>query len=91
MPELGEREWWTVGAVADLLGVHRVSVHRIPRDELGYVEHGRRKVRRYSPADVRAYADARAVTTGGVPGVLAMVVDHERRLVAVEEQLGGAT
>lgn len=54
----------SAGEVATRLGVHRATVHRIPAEDLGYAEVGRRRARRYLRADVEAYADRMAAAVG---------------------------
>jgi len=86
-----EEEWWTAGRVAEELEVHRVSVNRIPREDLPYTEHGGRKVRRYDPEVVRAYAATRtAPPDTSLAGILAdherRLADHERRLNTIEDR-----
>lgn len=59
-----EAQRMSAGEVATRLGVHRATVHRIPAEDLGYVETGRRRARRYLRADVEAYADRMAAVIG---------------------------
>jgi excisionase family DNA binding protein len=49
-----------IAQVAELLGVHRHTVKRIPVEELPYFRVGRRGDRRYIIEDVRRYIEERA-------------------------------
>jgi hypothetical protein len=81
--------------VARILGIHRSSVHRIPRDQLPYAEIGRRRARRYRDGDVEAYAeqttqvDQQTLIASIASRVTACEVrldEHAVRLTALEER-----
>jgi hypothetical protein len=80
-------EVWTVGKVADFLGVHRVTVHRISRTQLPYTEHGGRKIRHYDPNIVKVYgAGCVHPIDESLAGILA---SHETRISNLETHLRG--
>ena len=91
--EQGPEEWWPASRAAKLLGIHRVTLHRIPRDQLPYREIGARRIRRYRPDDVRAYAAGQDAPPGeSLPSLVAeqgrILAEHEARIRAIEERLG---
>lgn len=83
MPEPAPVEWSST-RVAEFLDTYRSTVLDIPRERLPYREVGRRRMRRYRPADVRAYA-AGQEPQPPEPGTIA---DHEARLQRIERVLG---
>lgn len=82
-----KQEAWTVSKVASFLGIHRVSVYRIPRDKLPYLEHGRRKIRHYDPAIVQAYENGCASPID--ESLAGTISSHEKRISELERHLRG--
>lgn len=94
MPEQEpEEEWWPSSRAAAHLGIHPVTLNRMPREELPYREIGKRRIRRYRPDDVRAIKAGQAAPAGEtLPSLVAeqgrTLADHEARLKAIEDKLG---
>jgi hypothetical protein len=91
--EQDPEEWWPASRAARLLGIHRVTLHRIPRSRLPYREIGERKIRRYRPDDVRAYTAGQDAPPGeSLPSLMAeqdrILAEHEARLRRIEDRLG---
>ena len=87
--EIEPEDSLSAAEVARLLDVHRATVHRIPGDQLPYVEVGRRRLRRYRRSDVVQYRAE--TTTSSLAELVADVarcseqlVQHDRRISALE-------
>lgn len=78
-------EQWTVSRVAAYLGIHRVTVNRIPCDQLPYRACGKRKIRYYDSEVVIAYG-AGCVPTEA-PSVLGMLTAQSRELTECQQRL----